>query len=141
MSRSGAATTDPTRLAPPDPGRHHQRERLSAAAAAAAAAAASRAAADADADGVASRGRALSPLGLGNGDFGATAAFATGAAAGPRTTAEAHAVRRSGGGGRRRERKKRAALIPWKKLLWVRQSCRHDLGARVMHFADEGDRS
>jgi hypothetical protein len=112
MSRSGAAMTDPTRLAPPDPGRHHLRERLSATA--------SRAA-DMDAD-VASRGRALSPLGLGTGDFGGTAVAA---GAGPRTpTAEVHAVRRSGGGGRRRERKKRAAPIPWKKLLWVRQSCR-----------------
>jgi hypothetical protein len=96
MSRSGA-TTDPTRLAPPDPARRHDpRERQSAAA--------SRAAADTDV----ARHRALSPLGLGDG------------------AAEAHAVRRSGGG-RPRARKKRAAPIPWKKLLWVRQSCEHRL--------------
>jgi hypothetical protein len=106
MSRSGA-TTDPNRLAPPDPARHHDlRERLSAAAS-------SRADVDLDI----ARGRALSPLGLGDGGHGGT----TGARG-----AEAHVVRRSGGGGGRRHKpKKRAAPIPWKKLLWVRQSCEH----------------
>ena len=101
MSRSGA-TTDPTRLAPPDPARHHDlRERLSS----------SRADVDLDI----ARGRALSPLGLGDGGHGGTAGA---------RGAEAHVVRRSGGGGGRRHKpKKRAAPIPWKKLLWVRQSC------------------
>jgi hypothetical protein len=112
MSRSGA-TTDPTRLAPPDPARHHgPRERLSAAAT-------SRADADPDAD-LLARGRALSPLGLGDGGHGGVPGA---------RGAEAHVVRRSGAGGgggggaRRHKQKKRAAPIPWKKLLWVRQSC------------------
>jgi hypothetical protein len=100
MSRSGA-TTDPTRLAPPDPARHHNlHERVPAVV--------SRADIDADL----TRGRALSPLGFGE----------SGAGAGARG-AEPHAVRRSGGG--RRRAKKRAAPIRWKKLLWVRQSCEH----------------
>jgi hypothetical protein len=105
MSRSGA-TTDPTRLAPPDPSRRHDlRERLSAAAS-------SSSRADVDPD--IARGRALSPLGLGDGGHGGTAGA---------RGAEAHVARRNGGGARRHKPKKRAAPIPWKKLLWVRQSC------------------